>query len=500
MISTSKKPAAARKIKLDGYHGYYGSLGYRSARVAASEGRGYTSYPGTAHDERDRARLIAQSRDFMRNNAIYKGMIERMVSYIVGNGFELQVTSKSKTVVEKTERLWKDWFAMPEVRNLLSGAEVSRMIIRELFVAGDTLALKTDKSLIQLFESEQIDGPKSQYPNGIKKDKFGRPTFFHLCPWKSHGLDLRGGKSVNAKDVLFLSNPERPSGVRGVPACQSSFAMLHRVNDICDSEAIAWQLLSRLAVAIERENGPLLGHTESKTDPNKSATELEGDLATRMTELGYALIFNANPGEKVTGIERNIPGKNFTESIRMFLRLLGLPIGCPLELILLDWTQSNYSQSRAVLEQAYENFVGWQRKLIAFFFAPLFKWRLDAWRSDGLVAKSANLEAGWITPTFPWIDQLKEAQAQAAKVDRGFTTHSQVCKSLRTDRAEVVEQREKEVRDAIERVQKIKADTEIDVPWQIFAGLEPPGAAKKAGPDDEEPQPGKPQKEKKQDE
>lgn len=498
MIRTPKKPADARKIKMDGYRVSYGALGYRSARVAASEGRGYTSYPGTAHDERDRGRLIAQSRDFMRNNAIYKGMIERMVSYIVGNGFELQAKSKSKTTVEKTEWLWKSWFARPEVRNLLSGAEVSRMIIRELFVAGDTLALKTDESLIQLFEAEQIDGPKSRYPNGIKKDKYGRPTFFHLCPWKSHGIDLRGGKSVEAKDVLFLSNQDRPSGVRGVPACQSSFAMLHRVNDICDSEAIAWQLLSRLAVAIERENGPLLGYTESKDDPNKSAAELEGNLATRMTELGYALIFNANPGEKVTGIERNIPGKNFTESIRMFLRLLGLPIGCPLELILLDWTQSNYSQSRAVLEQAYEIFVGWQNKLISFFFAPLFEWRLEAWRSAGLIAKNVKLEAGWITPTFPWIDQLKEAQAQAAKVDRGFTTHGQVCKSLRTDRAEVVEQREAEVRDAIERVQKIKTDTEVDVPWQIFAGLEPPGDKKTA--DDEEPQTGKTQKEKNEDE
>lgn len=472
-VRTPKRSSEPRTIRMDGFRGVYGALGYRSARIAASEGRGYHSYPGSAHDERDRGRLIAQSRDFMRNNAIYKGMIERMVSYIAGNGFELQAAGTSKAAVAKVEKLWKDWFKKPEIRNLLSGAEVSRMIIRELLVAGDTLALKTDKSLLQLFEAEQIDGDKS-YPNGIKKDKFGRPIRFHLCPWKKHGLDKKNGKGVMAKDVLFLSNPERPSTVRGVPASQASFAMLHRVNDICDSEAIAWQLLSRLAVAIEREEGPALAYTESKDNPNISSDDTEGKLSTRITEMGYALMFNAGPGEKITGIERNIPGKNFGESVRMFLRLLGLPIGCPLELVLLDWTKSNYSQSRAVLEQAYENFTGWQKKLKDFFFAPLFQWRLSAWQGAGLIARGAKIEAGWITPTFPWIDQLKEAQAQAAKMDRGFTTHSAVCKSLKTDRDEVIAKRDLEVRDAIDRAQKIEEDTGQAVPWQIFAGLEPP--------------------------
>jgi len=472
-VRTPKRSASSeRTIKIDGFRGVYGALGYRSARIAASEGRGYHSYPGSAHDERDRVRLIAQSRDFMRNNAIYKGMIERMCSYIAGNGFELQATGP-KAAVTKVEKLWKDWFKKPEVRNLLSGAEVSKMIVRELFVAGDTLALKTNKSLIQLFEAEQIDGDKS-YHNGIKKNRYGAPVMFHLCPWKASGIDKRNGKGVMASEVLFLTNPERPSAVRGVPACQASFAMLHRVNDICDSEAIAWQLLSRLAVSIEREGGPLVGFTESKADPNKTTADTEGDLATRMTELGYALLFHAQPGEKITGIERNIPGKNFSESVRMFLRLLGLPIGCPLELALLDWTKSNYSQSRAVLEQAYENFVGWQKKLIDFFFAPLFVWRLAAWQAAGLVSKNAKIEASWITPTFPWIDPTKEGQAQALKVDRGFVTHRQVCKSLKTDRDEVIDQREVEVRDAIERSKKIEADTEVKVPWQIFAGLEPP--------------------------
>ncbi len=469
----AKSPSSKRPIVFDGQHGYYGSLGYRSARIATREGRSYISYPGSSHDERDRKRLIAQSRDFMRNNAIYKGMIERAVAYIVGNGFELQVNTGTPSVDKKIEALWKAWFKKPEIRNLLSGGEVGRMICREVMVTGDTVALLTDKSVIQLFEAEQLDG-RNPYIDGIKKDDYGRPMKFNLCPWKSNHIDTGKGQKIKAENVLYLVNPERPSQTRGVPASQASFPMLHRISDVCDSEAIAWQLLARLAVSITRQEGPELAQIESREDPNKKTDELEGDLATRLTELDYALLFHGNPGEEVKGIERNIPGKNFGESLRMFLRLLGLPLGLPLEIILLDWTKSNYSQSRAVLQQAYQMFLFWQAKLADFFYSPLFEWKVSAWQESELFGRRNKIKYDWIKQTFPWIDQLKEAQAYATQVEHAFITHGQVCKSLNTDRAEVVERREQEVREAIKKAQKIQEDTGVEVPWQIFAGLKVP--------------------------
>ena len=157
---------------------------------------------------------------------------------------------------------------------------------------------------------------------------------------------------------------------------------------------------------------------------------------------------------------------------------MGLPIGLPLELILLDWTKSNYSQSRAVLEQAYENFLYWQYKLKDFFYQPLFEWKLEQWQSQdnngkSLVSKNQNFQSDWITPSFPWIDKLKEAQAHAEKVERGFTTHSHVCKSLNVDSAEILAVREKEIRSAIERSKRIEKETGVKVPWEHFAGLKP---------------------------
>jgi len=286
------------------------------------------------------------------------------------------------------------------------------------------------------------------------------------------------------------TNPERPSQVRGVPACQASFPMLHRINDICDSEAIAWQLLSRLAISVTREQGPELAYTESKDDPNVPA-DAEGQVSDRLVELAYAIIYHASPGEKIEGIERNIPGMNFSESLRMFLRLLGLPVGLPLELILLDWTKSNYSQTRGVMIQAYDNFIGWQKKIEDFYYRPLFEWKFEQWKKDNLIAGGARFNVNWIKKEFPWIDQLKEATAYATQTERGFTTLTRVCKSLNADRSEILEQREKEIYEAVEISKRIEDKTGQKVPWQIFAGLKPESdKATLAKPEEAESGPG----------
>ena len=459
------------RITIEGNFGRYTALGFRSASIAEREGRTYSSGSGDAHIRYDRGKLINQSRDFYRNNGIYKGMIDRAVSYIIGNGFGLQVKTDNAGFNKKVESLWNNFEKRPEIRGLLSGAETAQMFVREVILAGDTGAIKTNKGVVQLIESEQINGG-NQGKNGLEKNIYGAPTGFWISPYDSNGyLSTKKSRKVDPKDFLFITSTDRPSSTRGVPVLQSSFAMLHRINDACDSEAIGMQLLSRLVASITRENADTQAFIQSKEDPNKSGTDTTAQLGARLQELEYALMFHGRHGEKIEGIDHNIPGKNFVESVKMFLRILGLPIGLPLELILLDWTNSNYSQSRAILEQAYQGFLFWQNKAESFYYNPLIDWKFEGWRKQGLFGNRKEIPYSFIKPTYPWIDQLKEAQAKGMLVDRAFMTHSEVCKSRGQDREEVVELREKEIRESIERAQKIKADTGVEVDWRLFAGL-----------------------------
>lgn len=456
----------------------YCATGYRSVRVAAEEGRTYTQASGDAHLRASRTEALNQSRQFDRDNGIYRGMITRAVNYIVGNGFALQANTTSKVFNVKVEQLWKDWWRKPEIRSLLIDQQVERMVCREMLVAGDHLVIKTDLGKIQLIESEQIVGPRKTAGDGIKKNTItGACETFYVGSYTRGRMSGEKAKPYAANTVLFLTDPDRPSATRSVPPCQSVFPMLHRINDVCDSEAIAWQMLSRIAISVNRENGPELGYDESEGDGNPSNDDSE--LSTRLTELGYALMFHAAPGETISGIDRNIPGKDFTASLTMFLRLLGLPLGLPLEVILLDWTKSNYSQSRAVLEQAYQTFLAWQKLLEMGFYREVYEWKVREWVASGAIRPTGNpLKHEWIKPTFPWIDQLKEAQAYGMKLDRSLTTHGAVCKSLNLNREDVVATRVAEIDDAIQKAQALEEKYPgVKVPWQPFAGLEAPKAA-----------------------
>ncbi len=465
------------EIEVSRQRGYYTQFGYKSDTIANREGRTAVNAAGHKHQENRRERLIGQSRDFLRNNGIYRGMIERSVSYIVANGFKLSMQTENEKYNKQVEKLWKKFWKRPEIRGILSGRRVEKMVCREILVAGDTGVIKTEERKLQLIEAEQIKG-KNNREQGIETDSNGKPKKFLISPYGRGGrVQTSKAEPIDEQDFLFITNPDRPSAIRSVPPCQATFPMLHRINDVVDAEAIAMQMLSRIALSFNRKGGGFLGYEESRDDTDKTGDDKDGDLATRISELDYALIFHGEPGDEIKGVDRNIPGKNFTETLTMFLRLLGLPLGIPLEVILLDWTKSNYSQSRAVLEQAYQSFLGWQLLLEDFFHIPTFEWALGLAIAKEEIrpprSVSDPLAHEWIKPTFPWVDQLKEAQAYGLKLDRSLTTHDQVLKTLNLDRTDILPARKREIIEAIKTAQDIEKQTKVLPPWETFAGLDP---------------------------
>ena len=127
------------RLDFEDMRGGYTALGYKSVRVANKEGLTFSGGSGDRHVKYDRVRLINQSRTFMRDNAIYKGVIERAIRYIVGNGFTLHSKAKKSDFIAE---LWKDFWRKPEIRMMQSGKKFEKMIMREIFVAGDTAVVR----------------------------------------------------------------------------------------------------------------------------------------------------------------------------------------------------------------------------------------------------------------------------------------------------------------------------------------------------------------------
>jgi len=349
-------------------------------------------------------------------------------------------------------------------------------VCRELLLTGETWLLYTDRMEVQLLQSEQIIPFVSQIDAGLKLDEYGRMLAVNVARINEHGqIAQENAKPVSADNMVCAMVTEDPSSIRGMPPSQASFPMLLRLDDICDSEALAWQVLARLAVTVTREAGPTAAFSEAAvTNPDQGVDGTDYQI----TDLDYALMFQANPGESVHGIDRNIPGKDFPESVRMMLRLIGLPLGMPLEIILLDWTKSNYSQSRAVLEQAHESFEDWQSLIAEQILTPLYQRKLSEWLATGLLPTTgATADHTWIMPPFPWLDPEKEAKAQAALIDLGIDTYSSALMRRGSGLAQTTTRNIEDVVNAIDAAAAVKERTGEVVPWQYFAGRSLPTGA-----------------------
>lgn len=478
--------------------GRYTSIGYRNANLLMNvDGMSFSkNYGGDASGDLSRETLVAQSRQFYRDNGLYAGVINRPVSYIVGDGLKLQARSGDDKWNKQCEEVWTDFMRSPDVTGTLDGCQFQNMIVRERFITGDIFGLMVkapgdDQTRIQLFESEQCIPNYLYHDNGVMLNKYNRPTNYNLVGYETNGMQYAprtGGTLQNSKFVFHSFNKDRPSSSRGVPILQSVFPMLHRITDICDAEAIARQMLSHLAIAINRSSD-----TRAGAEAYGGSTADANDSAFRIQEYDYASVFYGGPGESIQGIDRNIPGSNFEANMRMFIRMVGLPVGCPLEVVLLDWTKSNFSQSKAVLQQMFQNFKDHQKelkKVLTFIYVR----KINEWITQGrLPLIPTALQHEWITPAFPWLDEDKEIKAQSQKIEYCLSSHSEVCKEMGKEQPEVVAQRRTEIENAIIIANEIEEAHDVKVPWQYFAGLNAQNAhllEPKPEPETEEPENG----------
>lgn len=503
--------------------------GYRSAEVAIRDKR--TGAPGSheAHTEAHRSQLINLSRAYKRDNPLYQGSIFRASQFAIGTGFKLQLSpaSESSARVENyrkmlnagaseadlqlspmemwcldTERRFGAWWCSnakvrsrkkdreswlrfkPDIKQVLTGPRIEALAMREILTCGDggmVLLGEPGMERVQLVEAEQIAGERAVFDDGIAKDKAGQPTGYYVCPYKNGQLDYKGKIRYSTEEFLFFcSDPERATGIRGVPPLQASFAMLDRLNDICDAEALAWQIQSRLAAIINTEEGAAID-IGSRSDP--SSNDPDESLGSRITDVDYALLFTAKPGEDIRGFERTAPSKSFREVFREMVRVTGLPINMALEFLLLDMSESNYSQVRALIALFAEWILGYQMSMSGQLHDPLFDWWL--WgrmyetddKSVRIPEPPEDYEVNWIYPTFPGIDLKAETAAWESQIRLGINSYSAAVKGQNKDPDTVRAQKEADRVAAIRAARRIEILTGVKVDWQGLCGEPIPGAA-----------------------
>lgn len=397
----------------------------------------------TNEREYDRRDLVDRARQLERNSVLGEGMLSRSSESVVGNGFGLQAKSADEAWNTDTEQRWKDWCERSaDARGLCTFGELLALVFRSYLRDGDVAAVLLADGSLRVVESDEIATPVGYaFPNlvdGVELNASGRPIAYHVIQNpRVMGGDRRalpGHTRVPAENVLFLARRRRIGQTRGLSAFSGVSWILDQADGNIEAVTVAARMAACFGIVLKR-----------RSNANGLGTETGADgIARRKMRLEPGSFLEVQPDEDVKQVQAAQPTTNFPDFVNMLARIAAIPFGLPVEMLMMNFEKTNYSNARAALLQAFKVWRGHQGTLKAFCTRVYLWWLIREMESGRIQAREDALEHGWITPGWQWIDPMTEIQTTLAGIESGLETHAQALMRLGYDPAEQYAQIRKE--------------------------------------------------------
>ncbi len=462
--------------------------GAKSSRLNYNWATGQESIDTSIYSELQTLR--DRSRDLNRNNAVAAGITDTICTNAIHTGIRpqsridsdaLNISPEQASEFQKqAERTWKKWEAACDARWKLSFSEIEFLAVRQILESGEFLAVRRAIDdgrpyflALDIIEPDRLVDPPNKKGDvntrfGITSDDRGRPLIYHIR--KTHpGDSFRKSEDaykfipVRARDeegrpnVFHVFPILRPGQTRGIPFFAPVIDKFKQLADYLEAELVAARVAACFAAFVKTENpyGAAVG----------ASAATENDQRLEALEPGVIEYLGLN--QDVTFAKPERPGTTFDQFVLRILRMIGTALGLPYELVLKDFSQTNYSSARAALLQAYRVFQVWQQMIVNHVCQPLYELLLEeAWLRGELNAPGFETRwweytrAAWIPPGWKWVDPKKEAEADKIAIQMGIKTRADVCAEQGQDWEEKAEQ-------AAREKQRYE---ELDLPWEGMKG------------------------------
>ena len=230
-----------------------------------------------------------------------------------------------------------------------------------------------------------------------------------LTAWQKIAAQTDFGRKL----ILHVHHPERIGQNRGKPLFSSIMPLFKMLDHYERSELKASVVNAMIAAFVET---PM---------DSESIAEMFGDSVDDYLEkrkdwsvkLEGGSIIPVFPGDKVSPFTPSRPNSSYAAFVENVLRHIGTGLNIPLELLMKDFSKTNYSSARAALIEAWRFFNGRRSWIINYWAKPVFELWLEECVNKGLIEapdfyekKSAWCRCKWIGPGRGWVDPVKEAQ------------------------------------------------------------------------------------------
>ena len=410
-----------------------------------------------------------QARDLDRNHDLAHGALTIMVNNIVGPsgiGIEPQPRTASGEIHEELSdqllRLWRDWSRWPEVTHSHDLAAVERLMCRTWLRDGEafcqilegTVANLDHKTLVPL-SLEMIE--PDLVPTGI--DPYGRDTQggILLNAWgqavayrvlKQHPGDtfnLRAAndlKTIPAERMLHMRRTDRIGQVRGVSDLASIITRLEDLKDYEESERIAAKIAASMAAYIKKGTPDLYAQT----------TDEDGVAVPRNMRFSPGMIFDdLAPGEEIGMIDTNRPNTNLQSHRDGQLRACAAGLGASYSSLSRNYN-GTYSAQRQELVEQWVHYQSLANAFTSQFIQPVWERFVALAVASGKIRVPAGLvpetldDALFIGQSMPWIDPLKEAEANEVLERNTYKSAPEIIRARGASPKDVLDQQAKWMR------------------------------------------------------
>lgn len=236
------------------------AFGYDAANPGTarggSGGRNKNASSETWRMQRDRVLLMWDARDVVRNFALLRGIVARIVQYVADT-----VQYVSQTGDEEVDTLYQDYFHAWCERADITGrhrlGDLVWMLVWAIIVDGDHgwHLLTVDENgkqvpKIQPIEADRIGDPNNPISpandnniGGIFVDDVGRPVSYKIFKRNHRTAQYSFDREIPAEQFIHIFDPQRVDQYRGVTALATAIAPARDLYEVYGFEKTAakWQ-------------------------------------------------------------------------------------------------------------------------------------------------------------------------------------------------------------------------------------------------------------------
>lgn len=453
-----------------------------------------------------RDRMVARSRDLVRNDGWAAGGITRILDNTVGAAMRLAASPDYIALAAQTgikgfdaawaeefrrtaEALWRvyadDLGHYNDVSRKLTVSQQMRLSLRHKLVDGDSLVVtywmpervgrgraKYSTSFL-VVDPDRLSNPfqmmdTKHLRNGVEIDDYGVPVAFHIRRAEQNdwynAVESMSWERIEREDpdgwqrVIHDFEHDRAGQNRGVgvftPVVQR-FKMLARYYGI---ELQAAAVGAMFGTYVTSPYDPALVQDALDGDSELTAyQELRSDWhKERPAMLDGVRVPTLAPGETINSVGAEHPHSGFQDFAHEMLRTFAAAIGVSAEQITQDWSKTNYSSARAALLESWKTLTRRNTEFKIGTANPMYAaWLheamsngelpLPAGAPDFIEARTAYARCNWLGVARGWVDPVKEKQGAILGMDAGLSTLQRECAEQGLDYEEVIDQRAREV-------------------------------------------------------